>query len=128
MALLLALSLVVAPHAHAYDAVLLAPLMFVALDLLAGRPVALALAGIGAVAISWWIALVVVVDWGSLSAFALVPIGMLLAVSLLALLGAPRPANARHSDDDHDADQEGQGRDIPAQRQERLQRESAFRS
>lgn len=94
MALAMALSLVVAPYANAYDGVLLAPLMFVAFGFLDRRPIALAIAGIAVVVGSWWLSVGLVADWGSQSATALVPIGTLVGTACIALLRravTPRP-------------------------------------
>jgi len=85
MALALALSLVVAPYANAYDGVLLAPLAFAAFALLERRPILLAIAGMAVVAISWWISISVVADWGSQSATAILPIGTLVGTAFIAL-------------------------------------------
>ena len=86
MALAMALSLVVAPYANAYDGVLLAPLMFVAFGFLERRPIALATLGIAVVVLSWWLSVGLVAVWGSQSATAIVPLGTLVATACIALL------------------------------------------
>lgn len=86
MALAMALSLVVAPYANAYDGVLLAPLVFVAFGFLERRPIALAITGIAVVGLSWWLSVGLVADWASQSATAIVPIGTLGGAACIALL------------------------------------------
>ena len=86
MALAMALSLVVAPYANAYDGVLLAPLVFVAFGFLERRPVALSIVGIAVVVLSWWLSVGLVAQWGSQSATAIVPIGAVVGTACIALL------------------------------------------
>ena len=86
MALAMALSLVVAPYANAYDGVVLAPLAFVAFGFLERRPIALAVAGIAVVVLSWWLSVGLVAQWGSQSATAIVPIGTVVGTACMALL------------------------------------------
>ena len=86
MALAMALSLVVAPYANAYDGVLLAPLVFVAFGFLERRTIALAILGIAVVVLSWWLSVGLVADWGSHAGTAIVPIGALAGTAFIALL------------------------------------------
>jgi hypothetical protein len=96
MALAMALSLVVAPYANAYDGVVLAPLVFVAFAFMARRPIALSVAGIAVVVLSWWLSVGLVADWGSQSATAIVPIGALVGTACIALLTrSVHPAQTR---------------------------------
>ena len=97
MALAMALSLVVSPYANAYDGVLLAPLVFVAFGFLEGRPIALAIAGIAVVGLSWWLSVWLVAGWESHAATAIVPIGTLVGTACIALFKravTPRFASA----------------------------------
>jgi Glycosyltransferase family 87 len=101
MALAMALSLVIAPYANAYDGVLLAPLVFVAFGFLERRPIALAIAGMAVVVLSWWLSVGLVADWGSQSATAIVPIGTLVGTACIALFTrAVTPRSVRISEGD----------------------------
>ena len=101
MALAMALSLVVAPYANAYDGVLLAPLVFVAFGFLERHPIALVLAGIAVVVLSWWLSVGLVADWGSQSATAILPVGTLVGTACIALLTrAVTPRSLRISEGD----------------------------
>lgn len=101
MALAMALSLVVAPYANAYDGVLLAPLVFVAFGFLDRRPIALAGLGIAVVVLSWWLSVGLVAEWGSQSATAILPLGTLVGTACIAVLTrAVTPRSLRISEGD----------------------------